>query len=140
MSDKIEVSMEYPQGTDDAAVVTRVGDGLNRFELDPLSFLMAGSEEELEALPRYGDVVEAEEVGPSALRFVRVVQRARLTRFEFIVSKQVADSDGLNKVLSKVEHHRGHWERVMDGIVLIFLPEGAGYDPTDDIQQLVLKP
>jgi hypothetical protein len=135
MSDEIKVSIEYPDGiTDNAAFVTRVAERLYRLELDPLLFFFS-DDEELTDLPAYRDIIEAEEIGPTALKFVRVVERARFNRFEFLVSKEFAESAKMTAIASTIRQHNGYSERVMGGIFIVYLPEQADYDPTDDIPE-----
>jgi len=133
MSDEMKVSIEYPDGTiDDAALVTRVAERLYRLELDPLLFLFSDDEERPD-LPAYRDIIEVEEIGLTPLKFVRVVERARFKRFEFLVSKEFAASEKMTAIASKIQQHNGYSERVFGGFLIIYLPEQADYDPTNDI-------
>src|SRR5262245_27384552 len=113
------------------ALVTRIAERLYRLELDPLLFLFSDDEEA--DLPNYRDIIEAEEIGPSALKFVRVVERARFKRFEFLVSEGFAESAKMTAIMSKIQQHNGYSERIMKGILIVYLPEHADYDPTGDI-------
>jgi len=131
MHQPIEVSIEYPGGvTDSAALVTPLGSGRYRIELDPLSCLIAERPSDLKKLPNYGDVIEAVDIEANSLRFVRVVERARLKKFQFFVSREFVESPELEIILSRVESLSGHWERVAGGVLIMYLPEDADYDPS----------
>jgi hypothetical protein len=47
---------------------------------------------------------------------VKAVKRARLKRFEFLVSEATVASPQFARVLSRVDHLNGYWERVFGGI------------------------
>jgi hypothetical protein len=137
MDEPIEVSIEYPSGaTNNASLVTPLGNGRYRLEEDPLSCFMADSPRDLRKLPNYGDVFEAEAIAARALRFVKVVERARLKRFQFPVSRDFVESPELNTILSKVESLNGYWERVFGGILIIYLPEDSDYDPSEELKNM----
>ena len=137
MEERRRISIEYPGGvTDDAALVTPLGDGRYRLDMDPVSWLIANHPQDLEGLPNYGDVIEAVETAPNTLRFVRVLERAPLRKFEFLVSRDIAGSPELQTILSKVAALEGHWERVAGGALTIYLPKDGDYDPSEDIRQL----
>ena len=139
MHEPVAVSIEYlAEWVDDQALVTPLGEGLYRLELDPMpKFTMslrsgrvrryprAGDRKRV---PRYGDVFEAREIGPQALRFVQVVARARLKRITSMVSTQVSETQ-LKEVLDTVTVLGGHWERVFGGFLTVYLPEDCAYDP-----------
>ncbi len=78
-----------------------------------------------------GDVIEAVDIAASSLRFVRVVERARLKRFQFVVSRDFVESPKLEIVLSRVESLNGHWERVFGGVLIMDLPEDVRPTGTD---------
>ena len=137
MEDRLDVSIAYPNGvTDGAALVTPLGSGEYRLEQDPLSCLIADRPRDLKDLPNYGDVIAAEVIGPGALRFVKVVERAPLKRFQFLIPRDIAESRALEIVLSKVEAITGHWERVMGGVLIIYLPKDCNYDPSKEILRM----
>jgi hypothetical protein len=126
----IDVSLEFPFGAADF-LVTPLGADRYRLEEDPFYFayVQVESLRELARLPRYGDEFEAVTVRHNELRFVKVVKRARLKRFEFLVSEVTVASPQFARVLSRVDQLNGYWERVFGGIVNIYVPRGSGYNP-----------
>lgn len=137
MEERLDVSIAYPNGvTDESALVTPLGGGRYRLELDPLSCLIADRPRDLKDLPNYGDVISAEVIGPGALRFVEVVERAPLKRFQFLIPRDVAESRELQTVLSKIDTMDGHWERVMGGVLILCLPKDCNYDPSQDLERI----
>ena len=48
-------------------------------------------------------------------------------------SQEFAASAQMSAIASTIQRHHGHCERVFGGILIIYLPEEAKYDPTDDI-------
>ncbi len=137
MEERLEVSIAYPNGvTDNSAVVTPIGGGKYRLELDPSSCLIADRPGDLKELPSYGDVIAAEETSPRVLRFVKVVERAPFTKFQYLVPREIAGSRKLEIVLSKVEALKGHWEQVAGGVLIIHLPKECSYNPSEELEQL----
>lgn len=138
MSEQVTVTIEYPNGiADRSALVTPLGGGRYRLDLDPICWMVAGTDDELGELPRFGDTIEAHPLKSGALRFVKVVERAKLKRFDRVVSREVAESAGLAEILSKIESEGGHWERVFGGILIAYVPEVSPYDPTEDFDRLI---
>ena len=137
MEERRTVTTEYPNGvTDHSALVTPLGSGRYRLELDPASCLIADRPRDLMELPNYGDVIAAAELASNALWFVKVVERAPLRKFLLLISRDIASSPELEIILSKVDALKGHWERVAGGILIIYLPEDSDYDPSEELEQL----
>ena len=134
MTEEKKISIEYPVGTDDAAYVTFVGPNKARLELDPMSCMFTDDETELKSLPEYRDLIELDEIEPGKHRFVRVLERARFQRFQFMLSDPEAQAKVLNPILSRTMELGGNWERAFGGILTIFLPNDCSYDPTEDIR------
>ena len=137
MAEEKKISIEYPGGTDGAAYVT-FGPNEARLETDPMSCLFAEGEGDLKSLPDYRDLVELKEIASGKYRFVRVLQRARLQRFEFLLSDPEAQAKALEPVLSRVTELGGAWERVCGGVLTMFLPHDCSYDPTEDIRKTLV--
>lgn len=90
-------------------------------------------EEQLQHMPHYGDIIEAEVLKPNTLKFVRVIKRANLKRYEMLISQKMAESAKQKEILSKVELEDGYWERLFGGMLTIFVPETSAFDPTEAI-------
>ena len=139
MHEPVAVSIEYlADWVDHEALVTPLGEGLYRLELDPMPKLTMSLRTgrfrrypragDRKRVPRYGDVFEAREIGPQALRFVRVVERARLKRITCMVSTQVSETK-LQEVRETVNVLGGYSERIFGGFLTVYLPEDCTYDP-----------
>src|SRR5262245_12582000 len=115
MSDEIVVSIQYPEEITTESTVTQVGPRLYRLEDDPHFFLVM-DEEEFADLPRYGDVIEAEEIEPAVLKFLRVARRSKLKRYSCLVPEEFTKSDEMRVILSTIENNGGHWELVCGGM------------------------
>ncbi len=138
MSEQLSVSIEYPHGvTDNAALVTPLGADRYRLDLDPIWSMMTDTNEQLRELPNFGDTIEAAVLTPGALKFLKVVVRAKLRRLELFVPPEVAESAGLRVILAKVEAMGGHWELVFNAILIVCVPDASPYDPTEDIERIV---
>jgi hypothetical protein len=144
MPEPIDVSIEYlPEWVDDDALVTPLGNDRYRLELQPMSHLTLDLQRNrLRRLPRaaqrkrmpsYGDIIEAREIGPGALRFVQVVERARFKRFDFFGSRGDANSP-FSRMIDTVGELGGHWECTFGSCWLIFLPEDCAYDPKEALR------
>ena len=132
-----ECTIEYPNGsTDNAALVKDLGGGLYQLLLDPHSFMLADSEEELELLPKYMDIIRAEEVAADRLKFVEIHERSNFQLFDFLISQSIIDHPGLGGVFRRVRDEGGYGERVMGGLLLFYLAKDSSYDPTSDIESL----
>ena len=135
MPEHQKISIEYPGGTDNAAYVTFIGPNEARLEADPMSCMFAKDEGELKLLPDYLDLIELEEIGSGKYRFVRVLQRARLQRFEFLLSDPEAQAAALEPIFSRVVELGGNWERVFGCVLTMFLPHECQYDPSEDVRK-----
>ena len=134
MDKPVQVQIEWPAGvTTKSVIVTPLDDGRFRLEVDPLSCLIAESDEDLKELPNFGDIIEASTVEPGTIRFRRVVERAPLKRFQFLINKDLIESPSFGELCSTIEAHDGHWERVFGGVLIVYLPKDCDYDPSPGI-------
>ncbi len=139
MANQKKISIEYPGGTDNAAYVTFTGKNQARLETDPMSCLFAEDEDDLKSLPGLRDLVELEKIGWGAkYRFVQVLRRAQLQKFEFLLSDPETQAEALEPVLSRVMEMGGVWERVFGGVLTIFLPHDSSFDPTEDVRKILV--
>jgi hypothetical protein len=136
MAKRRKISIEYPVGRDDAAYVTFVGPNKARLETDPWSFIHTDDDNELKSLPDFQDLVELKKIGWRAkYRFVRVLERAQLQKFQFLLSETQAKA--IEPVLSRVMELDGNWEQVFGGVLTIFLPRDCEYNPEKEITSLL---
>lgn len=131
------VDISFSNGTTFSNVsVTIIGDGLYRLDEDTYSFLAADTEDELDALPRYGDIVRLMPEEDGTVVFESVYQRASMKRYELMISERMTESPALDAILETVTRMDGHWERQMGGLLLISLPEDCTFDPLSEIETI----
>jgi hypothetical protein len=75
-----------------------------------------------------GDVIEADPLPDGTLKFRRIVKRAGFQRLEFLIHREVAESERLSLFLNTVIGMGGNWERNFGGWLILFLPESASCD------------
>lgn len=127
----------YPNGcTDNSAYVKPLGNDRYQLLQDPLSSMFAESEDELETLPKFMDVIFAEKVGEKKIRYIKVSESSEFNIFDYIITERMSEHSGLKDVLEKVENEGGQSERVLGGILKIFLPLDSVYDPSEDLDKL----
>jgi hypothetical protein len=145
VSEPIDVSIGYlPGWIDENALVSPLGDDLYRLELQPMwswqidlqrgRDLLRPRAGERRRLPDYGDVIEACEIAPGLLRFVRVVERARLRRYSFFGWKRGPDTP-FERMLDRVAEQGGHWECVFTSFWTIYLPRDSDFDPKQYLRE-----
>ena len=131
----MEVTIHYENGSE-ITEVSRVATNCYRLKYHPPLVFLAQSESDLEKLPRYGDLIEARQLAFNSLQFVRVLERAPLDTAEFLLTAEVAASPELEVILKRVVARKGHWQRMFHGVLSVFWPSTAGYNPTHDIMAL----
>jgi len=145
MTEPIDVSIDYlPGWTDENARVTPLGDDLYRLELQPMWAwrvdLQGGRDAlrpragERRRLPDCGDVIEAREIAPGLLQFVRVVERARLRRYSFFGGKRGPDTP-FGRMLDRVIEEGGCWECVLTSCWTVYLPRDSDFDPKQYLRE-----
>jgi hypothetical protein len=146
MSERIEVSIDYlPGWVDENALVTPLGDDLYRVELQPMwscKIDLQGSGRdalrpraaERRRLPECGDVIEAREIAPGFLRFVSVVERARLRRSSFFRSN-AGPGSSFERMLDRVIELGGRWECVFASCWTVYLPRDSAFDPAQYLRE-----
>ena len=105
--------------------LTRVGENRYRFEVDPLSCLYVDSERELTRLPQYQDEFEAETISENRIRFKKVLKRAPLKRYSWVIWKEIAESTKLEEFFVKISSEGGYWERIFGGIMTVYMPKDS---------------
>ena len=125
---------------DSHAVVLQVDleDGLR----ESLSFTPLGSgryraEESSIAseLINFGDVIEAEPSTDNGICFVRVIEKSPLMTLRWLISQDVAESQGLGQFLAKVDSAGGPLERALGGMPFQHLPHACGFDAVNEFKQ-----
>ena len=116
--------------------LVHLGEDRYRFEVEPLGCFSAESERDLVRLPRYRDEFEAEAVGSGRILFKRVVKRAPLRRFEWLVSMDMVNDSRFEEIMDKAAAEGGYAERIMGGILIMYLPKDSDFDPDQELEGL----
>ena len=98
-------------------LVTPLGAGMYRLE-----------ETEFMAELNHHDIIQAEDLGSSRLRYVGVIQRSELTVNSGIFSPDFLESAELVSALNWLTERGGYWQREMGGILLLSIPKDAETD------------
>lgn len=123
MSEQREWQLQIPaEGVSFSAVCSHVEGSLYR--LESISFAAQ--------TVAYGDTFDAEEIG-GTLRLLRIRERAGRRNCIFVLTHASRESEGLTRILTKIEQHGGVWERALGGLLGISLPAMDDYDPTSDV-------
>src|SRR5262245_13245162 len=82
----------------------------------------------------YRDVIELTRGQDDTYECVAIRERAGWRRSDFLISKDLAESDRLTAILSRVIAAGGVWERVMGGCLSVVMPPDSAWDPTTEIE------
>ena len=110
------------------AQVTQLGPNIYKLDEELGLVLAAESEEDAERFPRFGDIIETKVIPDGSLLFVRVIERGPFRHHQTALSRQLADSASLARLLDEVIAAGGHWQRILGGVLFISLPEGSTLD------------
>jgi hypothetical protein len=116
-SEPINVEVQFRSGVEQLSL-TPLGDRLYRLALSRLCA----------SHPTMGDIIECDSLPGGRLKFRRIVKRAGFQRLEFLIHREVAESERLARFLDKVISMGGNWERNFGGWLVLFLPESASCD------------
>jgi hypothetical protein len=100
-----------------AALVTPLGDGTYRLE-----------ETEWEAELCHHDIILAEDLGLSNLRYIRVVQRSELVARSGVFPKAFLESAEVQAELAWLGGRGGYWQVDMGGCLFLSIPRDAETD------------
>ena len=124
---QIDVIFEAEGVTAQNMCLTQMGPNLYRIEETPIL---------IESVS-YQDVIEANQQPNGSLMFRQIVKKADLRTYEYLLSKEIADSDELEIILDKVTAVGGHWERIFGGCLIIYVPLNTDYDPTNEMDRVL---
>jgi hypothetical protein len=120
-----ETSIEFPaEGVTTSAAVSAVGNNLYRLDSVPLFVASA----------TFADIIEAEQLPEGRLRFTRVSEKSGWQVFNFVVPRELIDSNKLAMVLAHADRLGAHWERVFGGLLFICVPPGVDWNPTCELK------
>ena len=81
----------------------------------------------------YMDLVELEPSDDGVFELKRVVASGGWRRIDAVVSRSVAESEGLARLLARVQSAGGMSVRDFGGCLSILLPPGATWDPSAEL-------
>jgi len=120
-----QIQVEFPDdGMTATLAVTQVGDRQFRLESVPMMIDSAS----------FRDVIEADRLDETTLRFVKVVEPSGWKVFEFYLLKERLESQEMRELLQRVKSTGGHWEQFLGGCLCICLPPGDRWDPTEAVE------
>ncbi len=85
----------------------------------------------------YGDRVQLRpRRDPGHYDFVRRSLPGGFRVNDYLLSKEVIESQELEQFLDRLSDQGVHWEQIFDGLLLVFLPADALYDPSPDLEEV----
>ena len=105
--------------------------GKNLYQLDETVVVIGpdpeptGGDEEL----WWGDTIEAESLPSGALCYRAIAARGPWRHWSWILPRAAIDSDGLAAFTALITKNGGRWERIVQGILIVHLPEDVDLDP-----------
>ena len=76
----------------------------------------------------YHDIIEAEDLGSSRLRLLRVIQRSDLLVASAVLSTDFIDSAEMQSALEWLSRQGGYWQRDLEGILILSIPKDVEPD------------
>jgi hypothetical protein len=107
-------------------LLTQVGQNLYRIEETPVLIDSVS----------YNDIMEADLQSDGSLLFRRVVKKAEIKTFDFVLHKEVVESERFRVFLDRVKESGGRWELIFGGWLLIHLPLECNFDPGQEIDSV----
>ena len=124
----MQVTLEFPgDGSIGPLVVTYLGDRRYCLEESPLDIESA----------QIFDVIEAETVDPSTIRFIRVVEKSRWKTYSYFLNQESIESLELAAKLAAVKPEGVRWDRVFGGMLFVYVPPDSDYDPDSDLESVL---
>lgn len=93
---------------------------------------MWGSQNCLLESVEFGDVIEVEEVGDQYL-FKRVAESGNYILYTYTAPRIKVESEEFYPFMEGIVGDDGHWEFLMRGFLLVFIPGSRQYDPSPEI-------
>ena len=86
------------------------------------------------------DVIEAELQDDGSYLFRGVIEKSSWQMFDFILPKELAESNAFkNRLFRDVEQLGGTWETMFGGLVCLYLPQGIQFNLQERITALTEK-
>ena len=107
--------------------VVRVGDNLFRLEDNPYAYNIFGL--------FWFDVLRLSSRSDGSFDYVRLVKR-NYRCDEYMVTKAMAESTELEVVLAGVTKRGGAWERILGGMLLVYVPHRLNLDLREQLNEV----
>lgn len=149
MSEQFDIWIEYPNGGIDTLLVSvaerddenvtflALAPNVYRIEETPPFGFGGLVEPELDFELGLRDTIETELKADGTHRFVRVVKRAELRHFDFLLPLQFAESRQCAEYVTAVEAAGGIWERIMGGLLLVHIPLDSKFDAEAELNRFM---
>ncbi|OUS29457.1 hypothetical protein A9Q99_10210 [Gammaproteobacteria bacterium 45_16_T64] len=85
----------------------------------------------------YGDTIEAVEDSPGQIRFVKVVQESDSQMYDFILTKEIVESEQFKKLKVRLSDNNIFWQNDFGGCFTCFVPQGCSIDIEHEIKQII---
>jgi hypothetical protein len=81
----------------------------------------------------WGDTIEAEGLAAGSLRYRTTVARSPWRHWSWLLPREAIDSSGLSAFTELITKNGGLWERILQGILIVHLPEDSNLDPDAEL-------
>ena len=125
------VRLSFAAGGTETVYVTRLTPNCFRLRVTPVTGAEADGDIYL------GDVIEVELEPDGAYRFVRVVERAPLHHYSWIVPEFFVESAQYGQYGAAVEAAGGAWEGLMGCLLLVHMPTTSTFDAEAELDRRI---
>ena len=126
--ESVDAHISFDSGVSfESSVVTPMEPGVYRLEVSPVFSEVAS----------FGDIIEAEEDDTGKLHFRRIISRAELRAYRWLLSQRIVESEESKVFCDNVMQAGGMWERAWGGIVIVHVPLDSGFDPEIEIERII---
>ena len=123
-----DVSINFPEeGLVTSCEVEELGEGLYKLLDHPI---MAGQ-------AKYGDTIRAEIESPGQLKFLEVVEESDNKMFDFILSKEIIESEKFKALKERLNRENIFWQQDFGGCFMCFIPKDCTLDIEAEIGKIV---
>jgi hypothetical protein len=115
----MQIKLRFDDDSHENVQVTELAPGHIRLQDTPL----------LAPEPVYsGDIIEAEQLPDGTYRYLRVLERAPMRHYSWLVPRSFVESPAYRAFASEIERAGGHWEGVAGGTLHAHLPQASILD------------
>lgn len=82
-----------------------------------------------------GDVIEAAPLADGTHRFIRVLERAPLRHYSWVLPRGWSDSPVRDVYLARVEAAGGTWEQLFGGVLFVHIPVESSFDAEAELDR-----